>query len=247
MLLRRIANAIRRQDWFTVAIEFILVVAGVLVALQVNTWNEDRQQAAIHAAYIERLHKDFTVIDQRIAEHFVTYQKTTDGADYILSLLRASDAEFATLEIDDAKIKTALSWIDSWRIPPPVPATYSEMLAEGQLSKLQSQRLRDKLAEYAQFVTILQEFSRAVSYSIAHQSPVILRHFDAHTVSDDSNLSGIKAEIISYDLEGMRADPEFFVSTRLSKERTMNALEVRKLQKALIDEIFALVEEERSR
>ena len=44
VILRRIASALKRQDWYSVAIEFALVVAGVLVALQINTWAHMREE-----------------------------------------------------------------------------------------------------------------------------------------------------------------------------------------------------------
>jgi hypothetical protein len=42
MILRRIATAFRKQDWFTVAIETLIVIFGVFIGLQVNNWNEGR-------------------------------------------------------------------------------------------------------------------------------------------------------------------------------------------------------------
>jgi hypothetical protein len=39
MILRNIANAIRRQDWATVVIEFFIVVVGIFVGLQVDSWH----------------------------------------------------------------------------------------------------------------------------------------------------------------------------------------------------------------
>lgn len=44
MILQRFAAAIRRQDWFVVVVEFVVVVAGIFVALQVDRWNEQRNR-----------------------------------------------------------------------------------------------------------------------------------------------------------------------------------------------------------
>ncbi|MEM6536628.1 MAG: hypothetical protein AAF668_02735 [Pseudomonadota bacterium] len=55
MIIRRLVIAVRRQDWFTVLIEFALVVAGVLVALQVNNWNEDRSDRQAYEHSLDRL------------------------------------------------------------------------------------------------------------------------------------------------------------------------------------------------
>ena len=43
MILARISKAVREQNWFAVAIEFVIVVAGVLLAFQFTAWNAQRQ------------------------------------------------------------------------------------------------------------------------------------------------------------------------------------------------------------
>ena len=46
MIIQRFANALRSQDWVTVFIEFFLVVLGVLVALEVDRYNERQKERA---------------------------------------------------------------------------------------------------------------------------------------------------------------------------------------------------------
>ncbi len=58
MILRRIAEAYRRQDWFTVFVETMIVVLGVFLGLQVNNWNADRGDRAREASYLARLAED---------------------------------------------------------------------------------------------------------------------------------------------------------------------------------------------
>jgi len=54
MILRRLAFAFRKQDWFTVMVEIIIVVLGVFIGLQVNNWNEARQHQNSEAKYLDR-------------------------------------------------------------------------------------------------------------------------------------------------------------------------------------------------
>lgn len=42
MILRRLTTALRKQDWFTVVIETLIVVLGVFLGLQLGNWNEAR-------------------------------------------------------------------------------------------------------------------------------------------------------------------------------------------------------------
>ncbi|MEM6536629.1 MAG: DUF6090 family protein [Pseudomonadota bacterium] len=58
MIIRRLATAVRRQDWFTVLIEIGIVVIGLLIGLQINNWNETRTDRMQEKAFLERLAVD---------------------------------------------------------------------------------------------------------------------------------------------------------------------------------------------
>jgi len=42
MILRRVIEHVKTQNWTAVAIDFVIVVAGVFVGLQVQEWNAAR-------------------------------------------------------------------------------------------------------------------------------------------------------------------------------------------------------------
>ena len=42
MLLRRVIKHVKAQDWFAVCLDFIIVVIGVFLGIQIGNWNEDR-------------------------------------------------------------------------------------------------------------------------------------------------------------------------------------------------------------
>lgn len=43
MILRRITKHVKDQNWFAVGIDFVIVVAGILIAFQITNWSEERQ------------------------------------------------------------------------------------------------------------------------------------------------------------------------------------------------------------
>ncbi|MEO1015116.1 MAG: hypothetical protein AAFX08_08005 [Pseudomonadota bacterium] len=43
MLLRRVIDHVRTQNWTAVALDFVIVVVGVFIGIQVANWNEARQ------------------------------------------------------------------------------------------------------------------------------------------------------------------------------------------------------------
>ncbi|MFN2275594.1 MAG: hypothetical protein ACK2TX_12195, partial [Anaerolineales bacterium] len=56
MILRRISEHISSQNWFAVAVEFIIVVVGVFMGLQVQDWNEARKARIEETGLLSRLH-----------------------------------------------------------------------------------------------------------------------------------------------------------------------------------------------
>jgi hypothetical protein len=79
MILRRIAQSIRARDWFTVAIEFAIVVAGVFIGIQVANWNEARKFAAQERSYLAQL-RDEIANNNRAVEYQVQYTREVVAA-----------------------------------------------------------------------------------------------------------------------------------------------------------------------
>ncbi|MEM7329623.1 MAG: hypothetical protein AAF437_12840 [Pseudomonadota bacterium] len=61
MLLRRITKHVKDQNWFAVGIDFIIVVIGVFIGLQVANWNDNQQAKNSLAASLGRLDKEVSL------------------------------------------------------------------------------------------------------------------------------------------------------------------------------------------
>jgi hypothetical protein len=58
MILRRVIEHFRKQQWTAITFDFVIVVLGVFVGIQVSNWNAARQDRAREATYIAGLAKD---------------------------------------------------------------------------------------------------------------------------------------------------------------------------------------------
>jgi hypothetical protein len=58
MIIRRIADAIRQENWFTVVLEILIVVAGIVIGLQGDDWNSLRKDRRDEQHYLNRLHDE---------------------------------------------------------------------------------------------------------------------------------------------------------------------------------------------
>jgi hypothetical protein len=43
MILRRLSQSLKEQNWMAIAIEFVLLVLGVFLGIQVANWNAERE------------------------------------------------------------------------------------------------------------------------------------------------------------------------------------------------------------
>lgn len=58
MILRRLSQSLKTQNWTAIWIEFILLISGVFLGIQVNNWNADRISNKQSAIFTERLRND---------------------------------------------------------------------------------------------------------------------------------------------------------------------------------------------
>jgi hypothetical protein len=58
MILRRVIKHFRNQEWTAIFLDFLIVVVGVFVGLQVSNWNDARALNSKSALFTERLTSD---------------------------------------------------------------------------------------------------------------------------------------------------------------------------------------------
>ena len=103
MILHKLADAIRGQNWFTVLIELAVVVVGIFLGLQIDDWNERRKENSLERGYIERLEAE---VDANIAVYRAAIQRAEetdslyrDYFDYLRDPAVTSPGESELLEI----------------------------------------------------------------------------------------------------------------------------------------------------
>ena len=137
MILRRLTTAFRKQDWFTVAVETLIVVLGVFLGLQVNNWNEARQDRARAAVYTERLtaelHAELEYANALLEYNIVT-SRAGEAAYLGLSEQAAMDDETILI---NAYRASQYNWYERRR------AAFDEIVASGSLALITDVGLRE--------------------------------------------------------------------------------------------------------
>jgi len=89
MILQRISTAIRQQNWFAVALEFVIVIAGVVIGFQVTAWNGARVNQEREAQFIERLRDDFVDIENTTRGGIESYTEMFEAAARIMAFIES--------------------------------------------------------------------------------------------------------------------------------------------------------------
>ncbi|MEM1379779.1 MAG: hypothetical protein AAGH41_04050 [Pseudomonadota bacterium] len=84
MILRRLTEHVRTQNWFAVALDFFIVVLGVFIGLQVQEWSLARQEQAQRASIIASLMADIQSDRDEMQSALDRLQLSVSAARYVL-------------------------------------------------------------------------------------------------------------------------------------------------------------------
>ena len=197
MIVRRLSDAFRRQDWFTVIVETLIVVFGVFFGLQVNNWNEARKQAELQATLLERLEEEFLALEPVVADLVAFSQSAQKSTAEVVNALRQE-----TPPTDEATFRDALARAN-WALSVPQVATaYSELVSTGRLADIRNVELRKALIRYGDAHERLERtYPAATNVIFAPDS----NYYRAVDWNMDPATWTQEGAILSYDWETLRA------------------------------------------
>lgn len=143
MVLRRFTKHIRDQNWTAIGIEFVIVVLGVFLGIEVSNWNEARRQADAERATLARLTEEFGAVEVDLAHAVSQYATTIRSTGAISVALRSGHPP-----ADELAFRRCLRDAQYIWDAPAQSVTYSELVSTGALSRLSDARLRTALTHY---------------------------------------------------------------------------------------------------
>jgi hypothetical protein len=141
MFLKRFANSLRKQEWGSFAIEFLIVLLGVFLALQAEDWNQERKDRNLEQEYILRLIDETRANIDILEQHEQIFEEKVE---FILAL--------STLSLDDAmqddplEFMYQLDYSTYVGVPNLRAETYQELESSGRLTLLRNSELRSAVA-----------------------------------------------------------------------------------------------------
>ena len=140
--------------------EIILVVIGILIALQVNNLNEVRKSNLELNKINQNLIQEFESNQKALSTALLGLKWTKRGGLKILSMMGKSESELNRTNIDSL-IETSLFW-PTWK---PTNFVLNELKSTGKLSLIKNSNIKELLFEYERQSENVNEWNRRMEKS----------------------------------------------------------------------------------
>lgn len=147
MLLHRVIAHLRAQEWTAIAIDFLIVVVGVFIGIQVANWNETRKDRRVEHALLQRLQIETREL---LA---ITREELRVQRERVAPSVTANPVLFSQEPARPLTVREC-EWIAGshvYRRPTDELPVLDEMLATGQLNLIEDQEVKDRLRKYLLF------------------------------------------------------------------------------------------------
>ena len=148
---QRLLSEGKTGRYFTYAIgEIVLVVIGILIALQINNWNEQRKENATEQAMLKRLEKEF--ISNR--------KQLLDKIEFRNTLIESSRRLLEYFdEPENVKRDSIFVYLSTIQ-PPTFDPIQNDLVGSGNIEILKDEVLKQLLVNWSTDVIQLQEVER---------------------------------------------------------------------------------------
>ena len=142
--VRRLSDALRELRWAQVVLELALLIAGILIALAVDGWIDDRRDERAERRYLELLQRDLDSNLEVLAETLDFEERQATAAAMAYRALRAGAVPAQEREA----VAAALNQLTARRTLRLARATYTDLLSTGNLRLIRNAGLRDRVVDH---------------------------------------------------------------------------------------------------
>jgi len=136
LILRSVTEHVKAQNWTAIAIDFVIVVLGVFIGIQLGNWNEDRETRERASVFSERLTEDLRY-EAWAYEYLLEYNK-----DVRRSARAALDSLSGEAPLSDEQFLVSVYRATQYKYHDRGRATYDELLSTGEIGLIRDETLR---------------------------------------------------------------------------------------------------------
>jgi|GEM_PF-2378543 len=214
MIFSRGKDHVNNRNYALLILEFMILVFGFFLSLQVNDWQNDREDRELELQYLERLEDDLSVSTQAIDKSIVRLGESLIRLESGLTILAKSQRE----EVDYLGLFAALQSSSLTGSFPVSFVTFEELKDTGNMRLIESTALREKLGRVWQKHLSITRISEIRNMLRGNTFPVITRYvkplegnkltFDAQLVEEDPRELYVAMSIIRTNLRYDLLDSE---------------------------------------
>ncbi len=181
MLLRRVMKHVRDQNWLAVGIDFLIVIVGVFIGIQVANWNDARVETQRETIYLAALKEDFNQIIAELEADARSYESMANAMTFLLGQSQKPSPDTSVEDLNNAAEQ-----LIKMEGTPIVADTYSNLTGSGDLSILKSQALKNELASFYSYTAVIQLVANTHELQLVNIfQPYIINNLDYALLLED--------------------------------------------------------------
>jgi hypothetical protein len=158
--------------------EIVLVVVGILIALYINNWNEERIEKQKEQALLISLQETFSDNLDNLNYVLANTRIAFESSKKVLDMLGAEHSGYK-----DAELDTLLGHMINYTTYDPSTGAIDNIINSGKLNIIQNKELKDNIADWSRMLT---DTGKDVEIANAHTFNIIIPY-----LSDKVNLKNL--------------------------------------------------------
>lgn len=187
----------KTSKYFKYAIgEIILVVIGILIALQINNWNEGKKERKKEQAFLKEINLDFKSNKSQL-DSIISYNKASLHAGVrLLEIIKLFDLKNPKVNDSNAHVADSIRYYNRfiWRNKSfnPKNGTVEALLNSSSFDLIKNDTLRRNLISWKDVLgDYLEEERFAVNFLVNEYGPWVRESFDPDVGDDPENTKAL--------------------------------------------------------
>ena len=187
MILSRVIEHVKQQHWTAIFIDFLIVVVGVFIGMQVTNWNEVRTERSLEAGYLGSLKEDIDYSTQKLRQMVQNMEEQQVARETLYAYVIDPGS---TME---PAARDWLIFIGLFMLPQVdiSEVTFETLKSSGRLSLLRSPALVTELQSLsANVASALRDQADEVQVTYLFSDPLLVANIDMAGVFRQKSLNG---------------------------------------------------------
>ena len=164
--------------------EILLVVIGILIALQVNNWNEERKEREREKAYLEAIREDMIANIEEIEEDIADNENVISKSEELIRL--SVSGNYAAMEQDS--LLAVIYTLGNYSLIQLEEGTIEEIMSSGSLQVFENEELRSIIADWERNLIAIREMERFAREGQQHFIQRLQEFVPAYKIGLDPNI-----------------------------------------------------------